>query len=302
MVVPDPMIHYNEVVALLSAACPTFANSPQATVFGDHGSEVIRLGRFVDHLARLVEDDDTSSLPAVFGVIDWVLDAGDHAARRLVTEGFIEDLARAVWSLDGRRLSLADFVSWMGPRARCLVEARLSGGMTDRPPARAGCAMGTRYVQTVEEAAAASTVTRLIQECLNHQQLDRLHELVAPDVVVHQETPCGVPDAFGAEELREVLKTSWRVFPDLHMAVEQLIVKADVVVVRWTAHGTHLAEWHGRPATERHVRFGGIHIYRLEGGRIREWWRNEDLFGLLEQINGAAVPMDGAWDNASDIG
>lgn len=301
MVVPDAMIHYNEVVALLSAASPTFATSPQAALADHHESEVVRMGRFVDHLAHLVEHDDTSVLPAVFGVVDWVLDAGDEAARRLVTEAFIEDVARAVWSRSGRRMSLAGFVSWMGPRARHLAEVRLSGGMSDRAPACDGGTTGSRYVDTVEEADAAVIVTRLIQECLNNQQLDRLHELVAPDVLVHQETPCGVPDALGVEELREVLKTSWRVFPDLHMSIEQLIVKADVVIVRWTAHGTHLAEWHGLPATERHVRFGGMYLYRLEAGRIREWWRNEDLFGLLEQINGAAVPIDEAWNDASDI-
>jgi predicted ester cyclase len=70
------------------------------------------------------------------------------------------------------------------------------------------------------------------------------------------------------------------------MSIEDLIAKGDRVVVRWIARGRHSAEWHGLAATGRRVDFAGMDTYRLEGGRIREWWRNDDLYGLLEQLGG----------------
>ena len=38
------------------------------------------------------------------------------------------------------------------------------------------------------------------------------------------------------------------------------------------------------PATGTAVRWGGTDVYRVTGGRITEWWRNEDLVHLLEQL------------------
>jgi steroid delta-isomerase-like uncharacterized protein len=129
-----------------------------------------------------------------------------------------------------------------------------------------------------------SVTRQFIHACVNGEELERLPEFVAGEVVVHQGTPCGTPDTRGLPELADVFRRIHRVFPDFHVTLDDLIAEGDQVAVRWTARGTHEAEWAGIPATGRRVAFGGIEIYRFEGGKIREWWRNEDFSYLVEQL------------------
>ncbi len=74
------------------------------------------------------------------------------------------------------------------------------------------------------------------------------------------------------------------VFPDLHVVIEDVVAEGDRVAARWTATGTHSGEFAGLPATGRAVRWGGIDIYRLVGGKVAEWWRNDDFIWLLKQL------------------
>ena len=82
----------------------------------------------------------------------------------------------------------------------------------------------------------------------------------------------------------------WRAaFPDLEIAIEDLVAEGDTVAVRSTLRGTHWGELLGVPATGRRVAVGGMELYRLANGRIAERWAAIDIAGLLRQI-GAAAP------------
>ena len=129
-----------------------------------------------------------------------------------------------------------------------------------------------------------SVARDFIAVCLNGARVDLLGEFVAPDVVVHAGTPGNAPDTRGIGELADVVRRAHTVFEDLHVGVADVIADGDRVLVRWTARGTHATEWFGIPATGRPVRFGGMDLYRFDGGLIREWWRNEDHLFLLQQL------------------
>jgi steroid delta-isomerase-like uncharacterized protein len=136
----------------------------------------------------------------------------------------------------------------------------------------------------VTAAENESTARRLVDVCINRVAPDRLGEFVAPSVVVHAATPGEAAVAVGLEELAGVLRCTRGAFPDLHVTVEDTVARGDRVVLRWTARGTHDAEWAGIPATGRRVTYGGIDLYRFEAGRIREWWRNDDFAYLVQQL------------------
>jgi predicted ester cyclase len=123
-----------------------------------------------------------------------------------------------------------------------------------------------------------------VEVCLNGGRVDRLAEFVTRDVVLHGGTPGDAPDARGIVELAEVVRCVHTVLDGFHVDVDEVIAEGDRVVVRWTAHGTHVSEWFGIPATGRPVTFGGMDLYRLDRGLIREWRRNEDLLFLLQQL------------------
>jgi steroid delta-isomerase-like uncharacterized protein len=140
--------------------------------------------------------------------------------------------------------------------------------------------------QEMSVQAHRALVTGLVAECVNANRTDQLHRFIAEDVVIHPSTPRGTPDTVGLAQFIEVFHVVHAVFPDLHVDVEDLIVEGDRVAMRWLMQATHAEEWMGIPATGRTIVAGGIDIYRIIDGRIVEWWRNEDLFSLLEQLRG----------------
>lgn len=127
-------------------------------------------------------------------------------------------------------------------------------------------------------------VRRLVDESVNAHRSDALARVVARDVRVHPGTPGATPDTEGIDELKQAFRRFHDAFPDLHIALDDVIALGDRVAARWIATGTHEGELAGIPATGRSVRWGGIDVYRLEDGLIVEWWRNDDMVGLLHQL------------------
>ncbi len=78
-------------------------------------------------------------------------------------------------------------------------------------------------------------------------------------------------------------------FPDIRFEVEFSIAEADKVAVRWSAEGTHGAEFRGIAPTGRAVKFAGVAIYRVADGKIVEMWSQPDSLGLLQQIGEISV-------------
>jgi steroid delta-isomerase-like uncharacterized protein len=114
-------------------------------------------------------------------------------------------------------------------------------------------------------------------------------ELIAQtiDEVVEPEVRIGTPlpiDATGAQALKQVWTTLLRAYPDLHVAVEDLIAEADKVDCRNVVTGTHQGEYLGLPPTGRSVTYNEIFIFRFEDGRIAETWGVVDVLAQLRQL------------------
>jgi predicted ester cyclase len=112
-----------------------------------------------------------------------------------------------------------------------------------------------------------------------------IDEIVEPDVLFHAPVPAG---ATGAQALKQVMTILYRAFPDLHVAVEDLIAEGDKVVGRNTVTGTHHGEYLGLRPTGRSVAYSEIFIFRLASGRIAEIWGVVDVLAQLKQLG--AIP------------
>jgi steroid delta-isomerase-like uncharacterized protein len=112
-----------------------------------------------------------------------------------------------------------------------------------------------------------------------------IDEVVEPDVLFHAPAPI---DATGAQALKQVWAVLLRAFPDLHVAVEDVIAEGDKVVYRNTVTGTHQGEYRGLPATGKSVTYNEIFIIRFAGGRIAEIWGVVDVLSQMRQLG--AIP------------
>ncbi|HEV2780996.1 MAG TPA: ester cyclase [Actinophytocola sp.] len=132
---------------------------------------------------------------------------------------------------------------------------------------------------------------RRLHDAVNSGDVERIaktiDEVVKPDVLIR--TPLPVQQT-GAQALKRVWATLLRAYPDLHVAVEDVIAEDDKIVCRNVVTGTHRGEYLGIAPTGRSVRYNEIFIFRFEGGRIAETWGVVDVLAQLRQLG--AIPGD----------
>lgn len=100
----------------------------------------------------------------------------------------------------------------------------------------------------------------------------------------------GVPEPISRASLLEMLRAYAVSFPDMRHDIQAVLPSGDHVTVRLVVYATHRGVYEGLPATGRPVAAGAIHILRLAGGKIAEWWAAEDDLGLLRQLGMVITP------------
>ncbi len=135
------------------------------------------------------------------------------------------------------------------------------------------------------QAAANKAILSRFHDAVNNGDAEviskTIDELVEPDVLFHAPVPTG---ATGAQALKQVWTVLLRAFPDIHVAVEDVIAEGDEVVARNAVTGTHQGEYRGVPPTGKHVTYNEIFIFRVAGGRIAEIWGVVDALAQMKQL------------------
>lgn len=139
-------------------------------------------------------------------------------------------------------------------------------------------------MSTAQETSNKAIVRRL-HEATNSGDLELIsrtfEELVQPDAQIR--TPLPIEGA-GAQKLTAVFARLLRVFPDLHVEIEDLIAEEDKVVSRNTVTGTQLGDYMGHPATGKAVTYEEVFIFRFADVRIAETWGVVDVFSQMRQL------------------
>jgi predicted ester cyclase len=128
-------------------------------------------------------------------------------------------------------------------------------------------------------------VRRFVDECVNTHREDLLPRFVDDAVTMYPGTPGQAAATHGIEELRSAYRRFRVLFPDLHVTHDLLLGEGDYVVARWTGTGNQAAEVSGVAPSGQALTWGGIDIYRIQDGRIVEWWRNDDFGALLHRLS-----------------
>ena len=125
------------------------------------------------------------------------------------------------------------------------------------------------------------TASQRLGEAVNSGNLDVFHELFAATVVDHDPAS---DQGSGPEGFIHFFTGFRAAFPDLKIAVEQLVADDDNVAIAYTITGTHQGDFLGIPATGRQIKARGVQIARFENGQIVERWGSSDQLGILQQI------------------
>ncbi|HSF28997.1 MAG TPA: ester cyclase [Candidatus Tectomicrobia bacterium] len=107
----------------------------------------------------------------------------------------------------------------------------------------------------------------------------------------HQLSHAGGPqDVRGVEALKIFVREFRQAFPDFYDIIEDQGAEVDEVVTRFTSVGTHRGPLMGVEPTNKQVRWSGIAIDRVVGGKIAEEWVSWDMMGMLQQIGAVSWP------------
>jgi len=83
-----------------------------------------------------------------------------------------------------------------------------------------------------------------------------------------------------------------KAFPDVSLALEDLVVEGDRVAARMTMRGTHSGEYLGIKPTGRTVKVTGFEISKTRDGKYAETWGLLDIFSLLNQLGVQEMPRE----------
>jgi predicted ester cyclase len=108
-----------------------------------------------------------------------------------------------------------------------------------------------------------------------------IDEFVAPDAVIRTPLPI---EATGADALKQIWAMLLRIYPDIHLTVEDLIAEGDKVVGRTTVTGTHQGEFMGVAPTGNSVTYNEMFMFRFADGRVVETWGVVDVYAQMKQI------------------
>lgn len=125
-----------------------------------------------------------------------------------------------------------------------------------------------------------------IAEVVNGRKTWLLSTFVSPEHVMHEL----IGDHYGPEGVRLAIEGYQTAFPNLRVAIDDLVGEGDRIVRRFTATGTHRGTFMGIAPTGRFVSVTGVAIDRIRGGRLVESWLSFDALGALRQI-GALPPV-----------
>lgn len=149
--------------------------------------------------------------------------------------------------------------------------------------------------QRVEEGITEEEAKALLDSALeiwNNGNLALVEDVFAPEIVAHTST--FPEDIVGLEGIRNWVKFARTAFPDIYMTFDEVIVKGDKIVARFTVTGTNtgpLSMPFGElPPTGKKVQFSGLGIDRVQNGKITEELVVYNVLEMLQQLGFKLTP------------
>lgn len=124
-------------------------------------------------------------------------------------------------------------------------------------------------------------VQNYIEQMWVKRNFAAIDDYLAPNFVQHAR---GAPP--GREGVKAFFAMINSAFSDLNYSIEDMIAESDKVCWRWEMRGKHTGVFQGIPATGKSIAVTGMSIIRLIDGRFVEHWGEQDMLGLLQQLQG----------------
>jgi steroid delta-isomerase-like uncharacterized protein len=129
---------------------------------------------------------------------------------------------------------------------------------------------------------ANKDVVREFVAAYNSGDFDHLDELMTAGLARHSQA-AGV-EVNTLEELKYQFRQMAVAFPDAREEIHAVVAEADKVVVYGTWTATQEGPYGPFPATGKTASVKFFYLFRMEGGRIAEFWTEWDNLNMLTQF------------------
>ncbi|HEX2630149.1 MAG TPA: ester cyclase [Chitinophagaceae bacterium] len=154
----------------------------------------------------------------------------------------------------------------LGLISTCLIQSCQNESNDDRP-----------FIAHNEEL-----IKTYFNKAWNAGEVDILDSILDNDYINH--TPSTKTGVHDRKELKTIIQSFRKAFPDLHFSIEDIIATNNRVVARVRMTGTHKDSLFGLPPTGKTVSVNQINIEQIENGRFTEHWRVTDELELMKQL------------------
>ena len=131
-------------------------------------------------------------------------------------------------------------------------------------------------------------------EIWNKGNLSLIDELYAPDHVAHNVNQLLDVEVKGAAAMKQYVTSLRTSYPDLHIRRDELLIKGDRIITRWTVTGTNTGPLQGPagklPPTGKHLEVSGVDVHRIVKGKYAESWSYWNGAALLAQLGFNITP------------
>jgi len=129
---------------------------------------------------------------------------------------------------------------------------------------------------------ANKDVVREFVAAYNSADFDRLDELMTAGLTRHSQA-AGV-EINTLEELKDQFRQMAVAFPDAREETHAIVAEADMVVVYGAWIATQEGPYGPFPATGKTANVRFFYLFRIEGGKIAEFWTEWDNLNMLTQF------------------
>jgi steroid delta-isomerase-like uncharacterized protein len=126
-------------------------------------------------------------------------------------------------------------------------------------------------------------VIRQFFDAWNSRRPEAFDDLITPDVVRHCDATPDV-EARSREQIKEFLAQDTAIFPDSVQTIKLLIAEGNHVAAWVTYEGTQLGPMGPLPPSGRKTQFDFGAVFRIDGGKIAEWWVTWDNMKILRSL------------------
>lgn len=122
---------------------------------------------------------------------------------------------------------------------------------------------------------------RWFEEVWNERREATIEELLSPESVCFGESGPVIGHVQFRQQMYAPLLAA---FPDVRVAIDDILGVGDQAVVRWTATGTHTGTGLGSAPTGKPVTFQGITWIHARDGKLLQGWQSSNISETIRSL------------------